>query len=269
MMCADVERLVHPYIDGELDGEDCTAVERHAAGCETCRAKVAYHARFKADLRSRLRSSAARPEPPERLLEQVRAALDRADARGEGPVPRVWRRALPASAGMLAAAAMLFFVLRPASHADSEIVDEAIRGHEKNLPIEIGGPSINDDQIKSWMLGKVPVPVRPPISVARPAKRLSMTVSLVGARVYHLQNRDVGQIMYHVGPNLMTVFVFDPSGWELSAPQRRVVGQHEVYLAEERGYSVAMYRYRGVGYAFTSDLGPDELLEVLAAALGE
>lgn len=261
MRCVDFENGVQPYVDGELVGEDRTAVEHHVAECEACRAQLAFHARFKADLRARLRSSSARPEPPPRLLANVRAALDRADVRGEGPVPVVMSRALPYSAGLLAAAATLFFVLRPASRADSEIVEEAIRGHEKNLPVEIGGPSVNDDEIRSWMQGKVGVPVRPPPGVTRRA-------SLVGARVYHLRNRDVGQIRYRMnGGSQVTVFVFDPAGVDLSAPVRRTVGRHEVFVAEERGYSVAIYRDRGVGYAFTSDLGGDELLQLVAASL--
>src|SRR5687767_5011686 len=131
MGCADVERLFHPYLDGELLRDDCALVEEHLASCNACREKVAFQSRFKADLRARLR---APKDTPAHILASVRSALDQADARGEGPAPGLatrWRRAVPAGLGLVAAAAAVLFVAssRP-SQADSAIVEEAIRGHE-------------------------------------------------------------------------------------------------------------------------------------------
>jgi anti-sigma factor RsiW len=270
MGCPDVERLFHPYLDGELLGDDCALVEEHIASCAGCREKVAFQSRFKADLRSRLR---APREAPAHLLASVRGALDQADARGEGPAPGLaarWRRTVPASLGVVAAAAAIaFFVVtsRP-SQADSAIVEEAIRGHEKNLPIEVGGPNVSDDEIRSWMQGKVAVPVRP-------LRVRDAGSHLVGARVYHLRNRDAAQLVYRIGPSQMTVYVFDASGFDLATPQarRRLIatktGQREVYFSEERGYTVALYRDRGVGYAVASDLEPEGLMRLVAASLNE
>jgi anti-sigma factor RsiW len=259
MRCADIDKLVHAYIDGELVGDDCVLLERHTAECERCRARVAFQSSFKGQVRARLRGRVV--DPPDRLRRAILDGLDRADARGEGPVPRVWRRALPAGAGVLVAAAGIAVFLglggRP-SEAESAIVEDAIRGHQKNLPMEVGGP--DSDAISVWMQGKVPVPVRPPQLQATRAQ-------LVGARVYHLRNRDVAQIVYRVGRSQMSVYVFDSSGWDLEAPQRQVVRRHPVYLTEERGYTVALYEDRGVGYAFASDLARDELLRLIAASL--
>jgi anti-sigma factor RsiW len=260
--CADIERLLHPYVDGELVAEDNDVVERHAAGCERCRALLSFHAGFKAQVRARLRARPGAPvEEPARLRGAVLAALDRADAAGEGPVRRPWVRLAPAFAAVfVAAAATALFIGIGSSRAESPIVAEAIRGHEKNLPVEVGGADA--EVVRSWMQGKVPVPVRPP-------QLRSPTASLVGGRVYHLRNRDVGQLVYRVRDSQVTVYVFDPSGWELSGPTRQTVGRHEVFLSEKRGYTVAMYRDRGVGYAFASDLARDEVLRLVAASLGE
>jgi anti-sigma factor RsiW len=259
MACADVERMLHPYLDGELLGDDCALLEEHLAACDRCREQVAFQARFKADLRARLR---APREAPAHLAARVTAALDQADG------ARL-RRALPAGIGVLAAAAALFLVLARPSQARSPIVEEAIRGHEKNLPVEVGGPDVSDDEIRSWMQGKVPVPVRP--LRVRAVVHGEPATTLVGARVYHLRNRDAGQLVYRVGPSQMTVYVFDASGVDLAAPElvKRMIGGREIYLAEQRGYTVALYRDRGVGYAVASDLPPDRVMRVVAASLNE
>jgi anti-sigma factor RsiW len=275
MRCADVEKLVHPYVDGELVADDNAALEGHVTDCERCRALVGFHSGFKATVRARLRprhhgAATSRPEPPERLKLAVMKALDEADARGEGPVPKVWRRFAPAgSAVFVAAAAIAFFIgvtPTPVAEAESPIVDEAIRAHEKNLPVEVGG---DEDRVASWMQGKVSVPVRPP--------RIGADgTALVGGRVYHLRNRDVGQLVYRINAprattRTMTVYVFDPSGWDFAAPRSTVrrVGGHDIYLSQERGYTVALLRDRGVGYAFASDLAGDDMLRLVAASMGD
>jgi anti-sigma factor RsiW len=265
--CADLERLFHPYLDGELLADDCALVEEHVASCASCREMVAFQARFKADLRSRLRAPRTE-DVPAHLLSSVQSALDQADA------SRSWRpmRGVgPASLGILAvAAAVLLVVMSRPTQADSAIVEEAIRGHEKNLPVEVGGPDVSDDEVRSWMQGKVAVPVRP-LRMQTAGRDRGVEPRLMGGRVYHLRNRDVAQLVYRVGTSQMTVYVFDPSGFEFSAPQtrKRLVGRHEVYLAEERGYTVALYRDRGVGYAVASDLEPEGVMRVVAASLNE
>lgn len=285
MACGDIERLVHPFLDGELLGDDCALVEEHLVGCARCRELVSFQSRFKADLRARLRAPV---QAPAHLLASVRGALDRADAAGRS-WPKQLRRVLPLGAGALAAAIALVLVLGRSSqpaYADDAIVEEAIRGHEKNLPVEVGGPNVSDEEIRSWMQGKVPVPVRPlrvrtTFIAAGPgggnggngSNLVPVPPVLMGGRVYHLRNRDVGQLVYRVGRSQMTVYVFDPSGWEPGdgAPQAKTrrVGDHEVYVTEERGYTVALYRDRGVGYAVASDLEPEGVMRVVAASLNE
>jgi anti-sigma factor RsiW len=256
MTCLELDDLLHPFLDGELMSGDRVPVERHVEGCARCREIVGHEAAFKQHVRARLR---ARPQGPvaHGLEARVRAALDRADLERPGFV----RRAAPAWVA-LAAAAFLAWVGagRFAATAASPIVEAAIAGHMKNLPVEVGGTR---DDIRTWMQGKVAVPVRPPRF-----QNAALTTQLVGARVYHLASRDVGQIVYRTsGGSQITVYVFDPAGWELSAPDKQVVDGREVYLAERAGYTVALYRDRGVGYALASDLGEDDLVKLVAASL--
>jgi anti-sigma factor RsiW len=282
MTCGEMDMLVHPFIDGELVDEERVRIEKHAAGCERCRGLVNHEVTFRQNLRARLRPRAGHDTVPPELRQRVVAALDRADAEGEGPARSIGRRFAPALGALATAAAIALFF---GSHGDGGnlgrssdgLVEQAIAGHRKNLPVEVGG---TDAEITSWMQGKVPVAVRPlrrrtadsaSPSMMGPNPRAMMIPRLVGARISHLGNRDAGQIVYRVEGSQLTVYVFDPSGWEVSAPSQRhqMIDGREVYLAERAGYSVAIYRDRGVGYALASDLDEDSLLAVVAAALQE
>lgn len=257
MTCAGVNDLIQPYLDGELLAEERVIVEQHVVDCGPCRQLIGHESAFKEQLRARLR---ARPgAEPVGLRAGVLAALDRADVTGEGPIAPLWRRAARPVGGAIVALAAAFaiFVGVHSTTSAAPIVEDAVRGHVKNLPVEIGG---TDDEIHSWMQGKVPVAVRPP---------RFRTASLVGARVYHLASRDAGQIMYRVRGSLVTVYVFDPSGWELSAPAKQMIDGREVFLAEQAGYTVAFYRDHGVGYALVSERSEDELVQLVAASLRE
>jgi len=268
MMCGDVDMLVHPYLDGELVAEERVLVEEHVAGCPRCRELVGHEATFRENLRARLRprpgTAAAAPEP---LRRRVLDALDRADAAGTGPVRPARRWAAPLGALATAAAIALFFgggSLGRVGSGNAALVEAAIAGHMKNLPVEIGG---TDDEIRAWMRGKVSVPVRPPTMHYVSLSPQPMQPRLIGARVSHLQARDAGQIVYRVGNSQVTVYVFDPSGLEVTAPTSRVIDGRDVYFTERSGYSVALYRDRGVGYALASDLDEDALLAFVEAAL--
>src|SRR5574341_1302496 len=106
MKCDDVERFVHPYVDGEFDEAERAQLERHVDGCAACRDLVAFQSTFKANLKTRLR----RPAAPAELRGRVLAALDAADAAGDGPVRPLWRRAAPATAVVAVAASVVVFL---------------------------------------------------------------------------------------------------------------------------------------------------------------
>lgn len=253
MRCQDVPKIVHPYLDGEFEAADRLYLEKHLAECAACREMVAFEAAFKANLRARLHRT---PAPPE-LRAGVLAALDRADAVGDGPVRGIGRRLLPYGAALAVAAAAVLIIGQfvQARATRSPIVTDAINGHEKQLPVEIAG---DEGRVKSWMVGKVPVSVRPPRGGG---------ATLVGARMGHVRDRDAAQLLYTVGGSNVTVYVFDASGMPMdSARKRLVAGNREVYVDSARGYNVVFYRDRDVGYAFTSDLGEDEMLRLVSAS---
>lgn len=265
MRCDDVQRSVHPYLDGELIENDVVAFDAHVDGCAGCRRLVDDEARFKATLRAHLRPV---PSAPSELRERIFAGLDQADATGQGPTPPLVRRVMPFVAVFAAAAsAVVFLSSIVQTHAGRvAIVDDAVRAHEKHLPVEVGGDA---QHVSSWMEGKVSVPVRPPqLSRQRSGASGVENAALVGGRIGHVSSRDAAQITYRLGPSSVTVFMFDPSNLELKAPKSRVIGGHELFVDSERGYSVVLFVERGVGYAYISDLDEDSLVALAAASLG-
>jgi anti-sigma factor RsiW len=247
MRCEDVDRFVPAYVDGEFEDEERVHLERHIAGCPRCREVVSFQTLFKTHLRARLR----RPEPPATLRAGVLASLDRADAAGEGPRGKLWRRMLP-GLSMATAAAVVLLGVSSGGKASVPWVEEAARAHEKNLPVEVGG---SDENIRDWMIGKVSVPVRPP---------QFQNMALVGGRMWHVQSRDAAQLTYRIATRRMSttlsIIVFDPQGTDLD--------EGAVQVGEIRGTNVVVTRRGGVGYAFASDLAKAELLH-LVLSLGQ
>jgi anti-sigma factor (TIGR02949 family) len=269
LRCDDVARSVSSYIDGELVAEERAAVDQHVAGCKPCRRLLDDEAALKSMIRAHLRPT---PPAPVELRGRVLAALDAAEASHQGPVTPLYRRALPFAAVFAAAAAMTIFVstglrTRPARAA---LVEDAVSAHEKALPLEVGGDA---QQVSGWMQGKVAVKVKPPTlprlddRPAWPAERSFAPASLRGARLGHLSRQDAAQLSYDLGGASVTVHIFDPTGVRMSAPRRHEVGAHVIYSDSMRGYSVVFFADRGVGYAFTSDLREEDLVELVSRTL--
>src|SRR5262249_51759466 len=85
MQCADTQRFIDAYIDGEFDASDRAEIERHVGGCERCRVEIERQRAWKSALRARL----ARPVAPYALHRRVREALDQEDV-----AEPLWRRIL-------------------------------------------------------------------------------------------------------------------------------------------------------------------------------
>src|SRR5262249_38416672 len=166
-----------------------------------CSELVAHESTFKANLKSRLGHlrGPRRAVPPD-LEKRIGEALDRADRTGEGPTSKLVRFAAP-SLGALATAAALFILLglgRAPGGRSGGLVEAAIAGHRKNLPVEVAGPR---DTIRVWMQGKLSVPVSPPDLPVITFHRQALAPQLVGARMGHLDARDAGQLIYRIGPS--------------------------------------------------------------------
>ncbi len=114
--CADIDTLVHAYLDGELAAHDLEELEQHVARCAGCRARVDEELQFRAELRHRLTA----PPASDLLRARVTSMLDAED---RAAVAAQRRRGaswiLPGAASLAAAAALVMVVVVPAGDEDA------------------------------------------------------------------------------------------------------------------------------------------------------
>ncbi len=248
--CVEVERFCDAYLDGEFSEEEARELERHTGTFAACAGRVRFHAEFK----QAVRRAAPRRQAPAELRRSIAASLE------EEPIPlaRPRWRTLAREYWPAAAAAALLGSLAWSFHPFSPLIEDAIARHQRDLPIEVrGGP----EDVRAWFNGKVSFAVRPP--------RLAPQAVLRGARLAHVRDRDAAYLVYDVNGERVSVVVFDPSNLPLETRRSRQVGQQPVYLGGERGYHVAMFRDRDIGYAVTSDMDEDRMLQLVSTAVNQ
>jgi len=69
--CEDALRLVHDFIDGELDDVPCTAVEAHFEVCQECYPHLKLEQRFRDAVRRACTGETASPELRARVMDMV------------------------------------------------------------------------------------------------------------------------------------------------------------------------------------------------------
>jgi anti-sigma factor RsiW len=248
MDCVDVNQFMDAYIDGEFAAQDRVEMERHFEQCEPCRGEARRQAQWKAAIRARM----PRPNAPYGLHMRVSRALDQ-----EIAAPSLWRRLSWRLAPTVLAAGVLATLLIRVEPT-SPVVQESILDHRLNWPVEVAGP--DPDGVSTWFRGKVDFPVRPP--------RFDNQVRLLGGRLGHLGQQHAAYLVYSMqGGHKVSVFVY-PGNIPIEAPRRIVVRDRPVYVGDESGYRVALFRDRGIGYALASDLDESELVRLVGDTLG-
>jgi anti-sigma factor RsiW len=255
--CAGVARFVDTYLDGEFGELERGEVEAHLGECERCRMRV----RSQSEWRQAIRRSAPREIAPEALRARLQLGLRQAERQAESeergllPLLRRHRRRAVLALLPVAAAAGVLLVLGSARMHAQQVARDVIAKHRRNLPIEVAGEA---DQLRRWYADKVDFPVRPP--------RLE-GAALRGGRIANVSDRQAAYLVYDANGNKVSVFIFDPGDLPLDAAHKTTIHNQEVYLDEERGYNVAFYRDRGVGYAIASDLDSASMLKLVSAAV--
>ncbi len=246
LRCAGIRRFVDTYLDGEFAETDRTEFEDHLAECDSCRKMVKAQAQWK----EAIKVAGPRESAPAALRNRVKRSIAREAAPRVAPYRRWATRVLPVAA----AGGLLGTLIFSRVHW-SPVAADVIAKHQRTLPIEIaGGP----EQVKKWYLDKVDFPVRPP--------QMPQAV-LRGGRLSSVGEHQAAYLVYDINGNKVSVFIFDPGDLPMEAEQRRVIKNREVFFDQERGYNVAMYRDRGVGYAIASDLDNDQMMKLVSGAV--
>ena len=78
--------------------------------------------------------------------------------------------------------------------------------------------------------------------------------------------KQAAYLVYDVNGNKVSVFIFDANDVPIESRRKTVVGNREVYLDQEHGYNVALFRDHGVGYAIASELDQDQMMKLVSSA---
>ena len=259
--CSDVERLLEPYLDGEFQEDDRASVDSHLSRCSSCRAEAARAMAFRSELRARLREAmapgTAAGTAPDGLRRRISAALDAEETR---PVPW-WRRVLsPLPVAAVAACVVGALVVFAGHRATDPLVEEAVRKHARDLPLELQTAAIAPEVIPSLLASKLDFNPKPP-----PFRQDGMR--LVGARLSQLRDWPAAYMRYETPRGPVGLFIIDDPKMRVAEeghPTR--VGPDTVWVMNMRGYNVAVWRRNEIVYSLVSDLDESDLVRLVETA---
>jgi anti-sigma factor RsiW len=249
MNCIDLDPLIYPYLDGELDEGERGHLEAHAAGCAGCRGRLSREAAFQGALRRSVQLRTRAPAP-EALREMLRAGIRKENRRVQMLSWARWGSA----ALMAATASVIYLELRP-GHRE-QISEDATLRYQRRLPFELTQASRAD--VERWfgdkMSLRVPLPHLPGATIA-------------GARLSNLREHDAAYVVYQLPASeqrdgedhRLGLFVLADDAREIpSVTPWPEVGVHSV-----RGFTVASWRSGGLVYELVSDMDEAALRRTL------
>jgi anti-sigma factor (TIGR02949 family) len=230
MDCAQARTALHPYLDGELDGAQVEAFQRHLATCPECTRQLD----SQRALSRALRQLVPRPAPAalrSRILEELHPpAAPRRKIQFLGPLR--W-------AGSLAATILItWFVARiwyGSSSADL-VVREVVAAHERSLlPGHLTDVESSDHHtVKPWFTGRV--------EFAPWVQDLAVQgYPLVGGRLEVVAGSRVAALVYKRHQHLINLFErpsagSDAIGLKLTSSE----GYHLLSWSQDGRYFVAI-----------------------------
>lgn len=240
MNCSEAQRLLHAYVDAELDMAHSLMVEQHLRECSACRRD--YHD-YQA-LRTAIRDDSLYFQTPALLKKRIRAMLRKA---GE-PAARAasWQRFAIAAALLLFALFAIWGLTQWWSRTSepNTMVQQVLDSHVSSLMGNhlVDVTSSDEHAIKPWFTGRLGF--SPPVIDLRP-----QGFSLIGGRVDYLDHQPVAAIVYRMDTHIIDLFVW-PSA------QRDEIGARLLTL---QGYNLISWRAYGMNCWAISDLRPGEL----------
>jgi anti-sigma factor RsiW len=262
MECAELERSIDAYLDGEFDPQERCDALAHLASCSPCRTLADRQALLRDGMRACLRRAlgpdAEAARAPAALRLRIVAAL--AEER-----PPWWRRVggpIPLALGVLALCAACAAFVATRSH-DDLLVEEAVRRHVRNLPLEVTVDRATPEQVHAWFTGKLDFNPRPPRFAAP-------DVQLVGGRLSHISDRPAAYMRYHLPRGHVGLFIVEDRQRRFGDSGRTVrVGPEEVHLVSARGYNLAVWRHDEILYSLVGDLDEHQLARLVASTAAD
>ena len=239
----DATKLLHAYVDGELDPAASLELEALLAADPSLRAA---HEHLRA-LSAEIQSKADYRSAPEGLRARIESAL--AAEEGFRPAPRPAGSRWPAMAALLSVAAVALLLAVAFRPADNErLLQDVLASHARaTLGQRMMDVASSDRHtVKPWLSSRLPF--SPPV-----ADYASQGYELAGARADYAGGRPVAVLLYKRRKHTIEVFVFPGP----DAASRSV---------SRDGLNMETFAQGGMTYWLVSDVAREDL-EALARLL--
>jgi anti-sigma factor RsiW len=242
MRCRDVQHLLHPYSDGELDLIRQVEIEEHLSDCAEC-TELEKNLR---SLRAALSSPSLYHSAPAGLRSRIQQAMPLATRRKRRLAVRL--AALAAAILVLVGASLTIGTLlsRAASSAEDRFAERVVVSHVRSLQVEHLTDVVSSKRhiVKPWFLGKLDFsPQVPDLS--------EQDYALTGGRLDYLADRPVAALVYARRLHVINVFIWPAINEEEKA--MRGLSRH--------GFHLRSWQRSGMTYWTISDLNDQELDE--------
>jgi len=182
--CSTIIKLIHAYLDGELDVKESIRVQAHLEECERCRRLYQDEKAFLDLLPSGLTTRSA----PRLARQHISDALSREATRRQR---QRRRRMIAVSPAVLAAVAVLIaFFAAPRSHVPG-LVQVAVSEHERYLkdPTSLGLTNSDHRTVVDWLRPRLQMPLHLPIDRIPEGQLAGATVLTRGGQAAYLVYR--------------------------------------------------------------------------------
>lgn len=227
MSCEESLRT-QSYLDGQLQGAEALAAERHLETCAACQILAAETA----DLSDALRKT-ARHRAPDRLRQELTARLDRETARK--PPRSFWYGAASGTGLTALAACFALFLMLPPSAATlaQSVTDAHARALTSGKTIMVA--SSNHHTVKPWLAEHA--------GISPPATDFAQAgFVLTGGRVDQVAGRRAAVAVYRHGNHQVDLFSWQNQGAALPAS------------GLNRGFRVHFWKQGDLDFAAVSDV---------------
>jgi len=261
MDCAELVHTLDAYLDGELAPREEIEAADHIATCEACRALADSEARLRTALRSRLKAAmgagSGAGQAPESLRHRIQVALV------QERKPLLRRMVAPVPLAALAACAAGALVVLVSHGRPDTLVEESVRTHTRDLPLEVTAAGMGPESIAGWFAGKLDFNASPP-------HFRGTEVRMIGARLSNIQDRPAAYVRYDLPRGHLGLFILDDPDRRFGDVGRVVQsGPSTIRLINARGFNVAVWRRNEIVYSLVSDLDEEDLARLVQRAQGQ